>query len=545
MRQIYSCANQVDVFLTDNKYDDEYVGEEGFEELAIEAVRVIATIPAQGFKVLSSNAMRAYLKFLALPWFTRVWIIQEYVLARAVVFHWGTTPYCFNDVGLYNAIFGLDDHENLSSPPWRAQIRYQTIRELLDKRRDFEEDDGKHLLHTDGPWENVNHLLRMRDAFHRGERQSLLDHLVQVRDCTGHSTLEVDRLFALLGFAEDGNHEALAPDYEEPIGSVFRRYGRYLIAKSGINLLYGAGVGENVNADMPSWVPDWRKSGRDCGNLILSEGVQSGMIRTRFYTTGIAMDTKLAFDPETDSLVVTGVFVDKVNAVSQIPRVIESYLHGNRTGISKTVADTVWQNFRENILLESPIPDALDICEDHPARQHPHGSLEQIKARIPERGARKTIIYVQDHLLALKPLVQPMQINVKDTWNIQATVLVQATSSNSAPTKALLNALNLWLGRISNTEASTIEKNLAAAMEPIGCNPRYCRTESHCIGVVPVHTRVNDLVFIPYGSQYPMIIRKSETRPGMYRLVGVCYVHRLMRGEGLNMGISESHIKIH
>jgi len=42
-------------------------------------------------------------------------------------------------------------------------------------------------------------------------------------------------------------------------------------------------------------------------------------------------------------------------------------------------------------------------------------------------------------------------------------------------------------------------------------------------------------VTIISGGRVPFLVRKSETVSGSHRLVGECYIHGIMNGEGLNL----------
>jgi hypothetical protein len=61
----------------------------------------------------------------------------------------------------------------------------------------------------------------------------------------------------------------------------------------------------------------------------------------------------------------------------------------------------------------------------------------------------------------------------------------------------------------------------------------FCISETGYIGLVQKTTRVGDIIYVPYGSKVPFIIRKSDERPGCYRLISQCYIHGMMNGEVL------------
>jgi hypothetical protein len=74
------------------------------------------------------------------------------------------------------------------------------------------------------------------------------------------------------------------------------------------------------------------------------------------------------------------------------------------------------------------------------------------------------------------------------------------------------------------------------------CDPeysrRFCVTAEERIGIVPCNTRDGDMVAVLYGAQVPFVIRpKKDTKEVQFELVGECYIHGLMDGEALMLGL--------
>ena len=79
----------------------------------------------------------------------------------------------------------------------------------------------------------------------------------------------------------------------------------------------------------------------------------------------------------------------------------------------------------------------------------------------------------------------------------------------------------------------------------MSCNgTRIMRTSRGFIGTVPRNTKKGDVVCVLYGGQTPFILRPSDSRPGMFRLIGDGYVHGLMQGEAMNMDLKEQKFEI-
>ena len=72
---------------------------------------------------------------------------------------------------------------------------------------------------------------------------------------------------------------------------------------------------------------------------------------------------------------------------------------------------------------------------------------------------------------------------------------------------------------------------------------KFAITKRGFAGVVPHLSHVGDSVAIMKGGCVPFVVRRSDERS---RLVGECYVHGIMRGEGLWLpGVTEKTFQLH
>ncbi|KAH9207202.1 heterokaryon incompatibility protein-domain-containing protein [Leptodontidium sp. 2 PMI_412] len=62
------------------------------------------------------------------------------------------------------------------------------------------------------------------------------------------------------------------------------------------------------------------------------------------------------------------------------------------------------------------------------------------------------------------------------------------------------------------------------------------------VGLVPTQTEVGDIVCVFNGGATPFIIRPSAEIDGAFQLIGVCYIHGLMRGEALKSPLWEEEV---
>jgi hypothetical protein len=213
----------------------------------------------------------------ALPWFGRVWIIQEIVAAPSVMIVCGKWVIDWNDL-----------HLAMETVDREVQISGQ-----------------EHSMLKSG-WDPFLSLAAQREWEARRYRWSLLMLLEQFRHA--QSTLSRDRLFALLGLASDGNENEFEPDYDSPLEEVVLRFARVFVRQNrGMQLLYRAGISSRSNR-FPSWIPDWTAK-RPLG---LHDSAETGIT---FSASG-PQEASIKCIPGTDELRVQGYDVDVIEGIS-------------------------------------------------------------------------------------------------------------------------------------------------------------------------------------------------------------------------------------
>jgi Heterokaryon incompatibility protein (HET) len=231
-------------------------------------------------------------EFFARPWFRRVWIIQEIIVAAKVKVVCGEWTIDWND--LFSAI-EVCDHE--------IKIAGDDFRFLDEKFAHFR------ILATFREWQARRTcwgLFSLLESFRYAE-----------------ATLQRDRLFALLGFAADSKNPAFAPDYDVPFESIVLRYARAFVKQGkALDLLYRAGLGSQPKR-FPSWIPDWTTE--------KSVRLYDSIHRSVPSAPMMDIEFKAKFGSNKDELVIQSLLVDKVVSVSQAanlpePESLESYL---------------------------------------------------------------------------------------------------------------------------------------------------------------------------------------------------------------------------
>jgi len=271
MREIYERASGVLVWLGEGKMvssnsNSQFHNEPADGDLAFAIIpRLAAALPYAGqmsaltmrtqdwarlgFPMTDQQRLlsfRAVYRLLRRPWFRRVWVIQEYAVAKSIRFICGR-----NEAD--NQVF-LDAYAFLSSMQIDA------------------------VLNTRWGAENTMHLLRsVRMEQQAGIKADLLTVLQRFRFF--HAGVYRDKVYGLIGLASDSfsgpNCLNVEVDYEIPVERVYSELAvNFLCTHRNLDIVSFAGVHEvifeplNTNGQMrpdfnirksrlPSWVPDW------------------------------------------------------------------------------------------------------------------------------------------------------------------------------------------------------------------------------------------------------------------------------------------------
>jgi hypothetical protein len=333
------------------------------------------------------------------------------------------------------------------------------------------------------PWEFYLELAQHREWEARQTRWALINLLEPFRYLEASWTR--DRLFALLGFASDGADPAFEPDYTIPLEAVVTRFaGAFIKQGKVLQLLYRASLGSQPSR-FPSWVPDWTTLKPPS----LYEASAGGK---QFCASWIA-EPYVEHDAGSDELRVRGFRLDTLQHVTSASNVPEQ-----------------WGEYWQEIDAMMDVPMIKTV--------YPQNMRDEMKWKVPIVGA-------------LFP-------RTMGPGNLDLEVSYDAFRRNLAMAK---------LARFENDPAVSAEgNNYALALGDNIYGWKFFTTQRGLVGLGPPSSMAGDLVYVFNGGGVPFLIRRSATRAGAYRLIGECYVHGLMDGEGGGMGpVDEGLVCLH
>jgi Heterokaryon incompatibility protein (HET) len=181
-------------------------------------------------------------KIFNMPWGSRVWVIQEYVLSKR-------TPWALLDSG----VFALDFTKAISS---------QTLPQLTEGPKDSLRDILNPILASfPAIGDPLMRFIDLRDKlqFENFWDKSLADQLLHLLlyKCGSRCAIAHDHIYGILSLVDVNLlPEQLRPDYSEPFETVYFKYMRYIVENTHSLALLDISVGFPPRG-CPTWVPDF------------------------------------------------------------------------------------------------------------------------------------------------------------------------------------------------------------------------------------------------------------------------------------------------
>ncbi|KAK1749729.1 hypothetical protein QBC47DRAFT_131160 [Echria macrotheca] len=421
-------------------------------------------------------------------YFKRSWITQEVVMARELLI----------DCGTYRMYW---------------ETLYDGLKIAIAKTTKLMQTTNKFRSASSIPLQRAEHAVllgRTRRIYFRKNGGVKFDLLTLLeRFSHTEASLDRDKIFALVGLAKDADDDIFDPDYSSPLETVVRRYASEFVRRDGVlQLLYRAGMTKGYA--FSTWIPCW--TGRSRRRTISTWRSTKG----RFSASG---DTGLFATVDSAELGTLQIMATAVDAVS----------HVGETSLAK---NDIWTVLNE-------IVRSIQGLKSYPTGE----TIADVQARLPIGDAARSYLEKMNDLLptpeedmeAYSALVGVNNAGATTDGDPDWTPTASATALLMPSMHSLLSLLRdpdqdcavMW--KYWHT-ASTFSLRLGHA--------RFAVTSRGYAGLVPPETQPGDVITIVHGAAVPFVTRKEEGT-GVSKLVGECYIHGIMHGEGLDFAGAE------
>ena len=462
-----------------------------------EAVRP-SPFEGPGLPPMSDKVWESVKNFFDRAWFSRLWVVQEFVLARDVVLVCGhhrpdwrhlLAIGCAYGTGvpdtIYSYIYSFED--TLLVPSLTIVSAMTFVRRVRMLKQSAA---GLSLLQslTSGRlWQKFTdcHLADMLHYFqHSG------------------ATIPLDRYYALQMLSDDfavEDHPDLAPDYTtESDDAIAIRFGRFLVqGERGVEMFLRSGLWTLPSPGVPSWMQDFARAKN-------SRWISLTARESEHRAGG---DTAFEIALHADQLEVVALRGCLVGEVANLAPAIEGGTELDR------IAEYVQAGLMALTSLQGT--DVLPLHDDE----------------ILVKAAKNISTFTGRIQIADKSLVVGMLCLV-----VLATLPRGIRSWDAFKTKMHNEGLNDHAGFASTTDDEG-QRGLEVFVEelevPLLQGLRPATTAGGDFANVPGVTVPGDQIWVLHGCRLPVVLRKSERDPSMFRLVGSCYCDGVMAGEVL------------
>jgi Heterokaryon incompatibility protein (HET) len=419
-------------------------------------------------------------KLLQRSWWKRMWIVQETVAAKQLMFFCGSKTLDTQDLTQF-----LDA---LS----KSAAMYVPLLSLIEGI----------VLDYD--------TFSLARAYLRPTTWSTIS-LLQALYRTGMAlcTDPRDKIFAVLNLAYDGAKIVPNPDYTIPVDQVYKQLAVSLIKETGrLDILSLANLPvypRQLDMPVPSWVPDW--------TFRVTSTINSRIAAVRKVWADKGSIAVANFSDDNNALMVKGFIVDTIDGLAMCsskvePSISNPQLHQSKSHKSRYDGIEILKAICQSLLANRPLPpgdwfpDSLSLF------------LQQCR-ELPKE------VISSPHTCASK-------YSAFKEWYINNNSLIVAGRT----TYEWVNDLSLpGLKPIATVFDSVrnpdfFDFNLLSHTQ----SWRFFTTTSGYAGLGPNPCQPGDKIVIIFGCASPLVLRPIGSH---YELVGECYVHGIMHGEAM------------
>jgi hypothetical protein len=439
--------------------------------------------------------VRALQNLLQHPWFNRVWVIQEVVVARQVTIYYGR--HSFDWLEFYNLL------RIISGPVFCFLCQSGSAPGLQEMAPSY-----------------IGNLSMSFIVAYRIEYQYLepqrICHLLRVfgvRD----STYPLDKVFALIGMAKYYSTDLKQlVDYDQEKGVVLHTLANFLLDNGeALEVLDMAGIGwRGHDPSLPSWAVDWtwKRAG-----MPLDSTFASSMLR---YNATLGKRASVVRGNSRQEMVVKGQLVDYIHSLVPI---IDAGATTSPPFDNIIEAQMSYHNEALN-LAQRDVKDPYPYLENQPLEEAVWRTIIGDKTN-SERPA--PALYGRSLRTAFQHIQDMMQISSLYAPNMMFT------------SSAMENLRTEWgAGKLLELPKSLEDFQSIDLLYDSGkfSSPHvFCTTKKGYMCMVPPMSKVGDSICLIYGVWVPFVLRASVEDPKRYQLVGDSYVHGIMDGEALEL----------
>ncbi|TPX13411.1 uncharacterized protein E0L32_006141 [Thyridium curvatum] len=475
-----------------------FKGEDSADMLGLPLLTAEEAAAIQDVPDPESPGLIAVRSFHKRPWFGRLWVVQEFILARSVVMMCGKREIPWQQVlaaflPYQGRGFPFSDPSKSLEDILTGFLKFILMGLMrLDRTLPSGTPGRRRLDHY------IHH-------FSNGQISNWSSLSFALLSFTSSETaVERDRYFAVLSMTDSAKEPCLFPDYQSPIEEIILRYGRYLMEKSTMReeMLLCTGLPGRIRKH-PSWIRDFTT-----GNLWDSLWLIGPLSTISYCAAGKTQWWQKLDDKDPNLLYIIGYKLDTITRREESTR--------RNKALS---SDDMIPHLRNQLQF---------FLAGHHTRTFHHAETD---GRYPATGETLVDALWQTVTSAsARDWDDALMKRASDGYDV-AQLFVLGTEMGRG-LQAVLDAFARQRGLEGDGEPLALFSELGGLlMRTWGM--AYAVTARGYFGVVETASEVGDEVWVLKGLRIPVVLRPSRTRPGMYEMVAGCYVHGFMYGAAL------------
>lgn len=449
---------------------------------------------------------------LDLPWWRRVWTLQEFILAKDLTFYCGPRSISRNE-------FRRGLHALELCGPLEQYIRTAA-------------------------WTTAWNLRRLIQWYEHDQNRYKMSLVSLMAFCGDYETTDPrDRVWAVHGLAREEDRQMIGrPTYCYDSRTLYTGLVQAFVHQyKSLDIICYSQLFQNNDKDWPSWVPDWRvlspphvvplmvsqSTNEALANFRPITGPPRSVKKTKKMTAYKASGAELPaidFGDMFNYLKCRGIVIDYIDGLGGIPaqedRLVQSVQTTSPVNTTATNAETEEDMFRQ--LVRSLVLNRQDkyLEARAPIPQYSKEMIQLVKFA-NEGGEPGTS----------GPLWFP------GWWELNKDLRIRGLSAEDICQRGANISPSSAGGQPIPKHSKSVFSRIRGVMG--GKIRRLMVTKEGHIGVAPRRAQKGDIVCVLYGCSVPIVLRSCDTdyeSTNLRKFVGECYVDGMMDGEALNLG---------
>ncbi|PNP80423.1 hypothetical protein FNYG_06022 [Fusarium nygamai] len=471
--------------------------------------------------VIPNEAKKGAIGVLSRPWWTRIWTVQEMVLAPSAMIMCG-----------HLAAPALDVRRAC------ADVLMHAVSDAFDTVDDYD------LLSFGDLFDDPNgtlYMARMRTHPSVSARMELGKLLRFLRWLKAKDSR--DKVYGSLGIA--ASTYGIEPDYTISTVECYTRATFNIISGSRWLEIFSAlrrpSCIDTTLEGLPSWVPDWsydfssvpdeEKGPSAINNPIMRENVRTPMMLEmtdsfpEWKASGSNMPFTAGLSSDGKTLILRGMILDELNRVGEK---LEYPWPGPELQSESVFRDSIHE-FKRNWRIYGSIGAAMDTIKGWQDLTFENKNLQTISGETRMDAFLTTLLSNRIRVTAdRRKVLDYLQKSIGASFKMSssATVMNQLHLPHLAP--KLYHKL-LGFGKICSIDDSEILSFGKSFTDvQLAFDQRMATTGSGYLCMVPWPSQVGDRIALLRGGRTPYVLRKAREK---WEILGDCYVHGIMPGE--------------